>query len=158
MDEIEARHLTDIEKAVNQARAADDAAALIEDKLVEAMECNAPLTMAPAYLASAVFAIRQMARSVQVLVARLRVADNGAAAESDPVDEAGPPASSHRHKFGDDGRCTVVGCDKVRSKRGRPPAEPVLPPDLRTAPLPLGDAAAERFAGGGLGSSGVVRR
>jgi hypothetical protein len=81
-----------------------------------------------------------------------------------------PPAPGPRHKFGDAGTCVAVHgtdgvvCGKLKGRAGRPPAEParavsevlsgVVPPGYRA---PLGDAAADKFEGGGLGSSGVRR-
>ena len=77
-------------------------------------------------------------------------------------------AGDHRHKFDANGFCTT--CGKAKSANGRKPAgAPALeapPADTRTTPLPipplpaarpLGDAAADRFADGGQGSS-MVRR
>jgi hypothetical protein len=83
-----------------------------------------------------------------------------------------PPAAGPRHKFGDAGTCVAVHgtdgvvCGKAKGRAGRPPAEPaitrsaseglpgVVPPGYRA---PLGAAAADKFEGGGLGSSGVRR-
>jgi hypothetical protein len=81
-----------------------------------------------------------------------------------------PAAAGPRHKFGDAGTCVAVHgtdgkvCGKTKGRPGRPAAEPtraaseglpgVVPPDYRA---PLGDAAADKFEGGGLGSSGVRR-
>lgn len=84
--------------------------------------------------------------------------------EPEPTEAKSParaPRASgeHRHKFGPDNVCVVAGCGKVKSPNGRKPAGEVAPPvDTRTRPLPLGDAAADRFTDGGQGSSGVVRR
>jgi hypothetical protein len=76
-------------------------------------------------------------------------------------------AGQCRHKFNESGVCTKCGAAKKRG--GRPPsaaaaegaAEVTAPPAdprgdaaARTVPLPLGDAAADKFSGGGLGSSG----
>lgn len=62
----------------------------------------------------------------------------------------------HRHKFGPDKRCTVAGCGKVKGTReGAPP--PPLDPVARTVPLDLARAA-DRYAGGGFGSSGTGDR
>jgi hypothetical protein len=81
-----------------------------------------------------------------------------------PLDGAGvaKPKPDHRHKFDAVGVC--VTCGKVKSKNGRKPGGVVAaeapPVDTRTLPLPtapLGGAAADRFADGGLGSSGVRR-
>lgn len=77
------------------------------------------------------------------------------------------PSGDHRHKFGPDNVCAVPGCGKVKSANGRKPAassgavtgEVFI--DTRTLPLAaarlVGDAAADRFADGGQGSSGVRR-
>jgi hypothetical protein len=83
-----------------------------------------------------------------------------------------PPAAGPRHKFVN-GACVAVHgtdgkvCGKAKGRPGRPPAEPaatapegqgalggVVPPDYRA---PLGDAAADKYAGGNQGSSGVRR-
>lgn len=77
------------------------------------------------------------------------------------------PRGEHRHKFGPDNICAVPGCGKAKSANGRKPAassgavtgEAFV--DTRTLPLPaarlVGDAAADGFADGGQGSSGVRR-
>lgn len=83
-------------------------------------------------------------------------------------DEAAPPPArarrtgEHRHTFDAAGVCAKPGCGKQKSARGRKAADegaPAAPPaDTRTLPLrPVGDAAADRYADGGLGSSGMRR-
>ncbi len=89
-------------------------------------------------------------------------AADAAPARGAPVPDKMP---AHRHSFDDAGICTK--CGKVKSANGRKPnAAPVaelsgLPTDTRTLQLPaaklVGDAAADRFADGGQGSS-MVRR
>jgi hypothetical protein len=70
-------------------------------------------------------------------------------------------AGEHRHKFvgQPDGRtiCAVAGCGKEKSNRGPKPAD-TPPVDTRTAPLPLQAGAADRFAGGSMGSSSTGER
>lgn len=72
----------------------------------------------------------------------------------------------HRHKFdepepGVTPACTI--CGKLKSANGRKaaaqPAAPTAEERALALPMPpLGDVAADRFAGGAHGSSGVVRR
>lgn len=84
---------------------------------------------------------------------------------------APPAARGPRHRFVEqpDGRLVCLErhagaesiCGKVKSKGGRPPAAPPAPPRdpaARTVPLPMGDAAADRYADGGQGSSGREQR
>jgi len=72
----------------------------------------------------------------------------------------GAPADKHRHTFVD-GKCTK--CGKLKGAGGRGQRKPGSPADVeaRTPPLPLrtlGVGAADRFAGGGMGSSGTGDR
>lgn len=75
---------------------------------------------------------------------------------------AAEPAARCRHKWETNagGKQMCALCGKEKSPNGRKPAAERPSAEERTAPLPgvIGDAAADRFAGGGLGSSGVVRR
>lgn len=73
----------------------------------------------------------------------------------------------HRHKFGADGKCTVPGCTHVKSAGGRPRREAARPDaEARTVPMPIvnsrpelaGADAADRYAGGGMGSSSAGDR
>ena len=108
-------------------------------------------------------------RAISVLTSQVtqleRFAANASPDESVPERPARvATGAKHRHKFAAmnaDGveRCAI--CLKPKSANGRKPAAaPDAPPvDARTRTLPLvGDVAADRFADGGQGSSGVVRR
>jgi len=94
-----------------------------------------------------------------------------ARAEAEEEASAQPRAASKgpRHKFNAEGVCTAdhgAGvCGALKGRGGRPPKNGapiatvagVTKVDPPSHPLPLGDAAADKFAGGGLGSSGVRR-
>jgi len=89
----------------------------------------------------------------------------------EPGDDAppSPAAKPPRHKFNAEGVCTANHgpgiCGAIKGRGGRPPknvapvatVDGVTKVDPPSQPLPLGDAAADKFAGGGLGSSGVRR-
>lgn len=98
-------------------------------------------------------------------VGNLLTPDELEAADTAPAAApARKPSGDHRHKFGPDNICTVGDCRKVKSANGRKPAIATVgemltgpPADTRTRPLPLGDAAADKFSDGGQGSS-MVRR
>src|SRR6185437_94164 len=81
---------------------------------------------------------------------------------SRPAPDVPPATAAHRHKFdkpkdGATPACTL--CGKLKGAGGRKPAaaDAAPPIDTRTRLLPLGDAAADKYADGGQGSSGVRR-
>jgi hypothetical protein len=146
-------------RAGDVARSVDGAADRIEKALRLGMARNTPIEDAPMLLAAALFVLREVGSTIMNLARQ--VADGG------PVPLAPLPVpgakktgcASGRHDYGDGAVCRRPGCGKVKSAGGRPRKEepPALTAEQRTVALPMGDAAADKYAGGGLGSSGVRR-
>jgi hypothetical protein len=120
-------------------------------------------------------ALLSSAMLLEVLDDELRLRDDMRRVAVAPADKprAGKPRAAkaagaeHRHKFVD-GVCTVAGCGKAKGAGGRGNKRPDQPDAAaRTVPMPLTApersvaslaAAAERYSGGGMGSSGTGDR
>lgn len=143
---------------------AEKAAALAlgaADAIAEYVACGMRLPRLPALLLDE--ARLRLTEAANALGDLLTDDAPATAVNSAPSHAPAVPKAEHRHKFDDAGRCTV--CGKQKSANGRKPAAATAPTaEERTLTMgvvlpvaPLGDVAADKFAGGGLGSSGVRR-
>lgn len=127
-------------------------------------EREALMSLAAFLLGEAAFTVRELARQIVEAKTEAFKANADAIRADGGVKPVRTGTPSHRHNYDKLTNLCACGKEKSATAGGRPRksapvavVDGVTKIDPPSAHLPLGDAAADRFAGGGLGSSGVRR-